>query len=455
MRGSGRAWLAIALAALAVVGATAAERLGPATPAAGVAGEAMSSIWLCPHGGGPGWRASIEIANPGHVAVQARLTSLGDGDPTAAGEVEVPAQTTVASDVSDGARGAATEVQVFGGWAAVAWVVRAGGKEAGLGAEPCTSAPGGHWAVVDGVTTQQTHSYLVVMNPFPSDAVIDVALFLAGRPPVRDSAWTDLPVRAGRSVALDVGSRALGESIVGADVTATRGRIAVGSLAVRAGGSVRSTIASSAYASAWTLPVAGGAGGGIVSLLVPGDLGIHFGATLLQADEEQQTAGNLADVRQGGTSTVSAPFSTIGASAVVLAISGEGDVVAGLRAAGRGPDDAATGGTATPGPGWVVLPTAVGGSPAPALVLVNPGDTPVSATATLLDGAGDTVSIVVPPQHTAAVPVGFLRRDATAGVLIVGDGDLVALGAGTSGPGQTGWYAMAMGVPLPPAPPAP
>jgi hypothetical protein len=53
------------------------------------------------------------------------------------------------------------------------------------------------------------------MNPFTSDAVIDVALFLAGRPPVRDSAWTDLPGARGTPVALDVGLRVLGESIVG------------------------------------------------------------------------------------------------------------------------------------------------------------------------------------------------------------------------------------------------
>jgi hypothetical protein len=152
---------------------------------------------------------------------------------------------------------------------------------------------------------------------------------------------------------------------------------------------------------------------------------------------------------------VSAPFSTVGPSAVIVTITGEGEVVADVRAAGPGPDDASTGGTATPGPGWVVLPTAVGGSPAPALVLVNSGDTPVTATATLLDGGGETVSVTVAPRQTASVPLRFLRGDATAGVLIVGDGDLVALGAGTSGPGQTGWYAMAMGVPLPPAPGAP
>ncbi|MEP6759363.1 MAG: hypothetical protein ABJB55_09225 [Actinomycetota bacterium] len=449
MRGKGRAWLAIALAALAVAGATAAESLGPATPLAGTSGSAVSSVWLCPHGGGRGWTGTIEIANPGDGAVQARLYSLGDGARVVAGQVEVPPRATVSRDVPAGVRAAATEVQIFGGWAGVGWIVRAGGSEAGMGAEPCTSEPGSHWTVVDGATTKQSHSYLVVMNPFATDAVIDVALFLAGRPPVRDTKWTDLPILAGHAVALDLGTRALGEAIVGADVTATRGRIVVGSLVVGSNGSVRSSIAAPGYASRWILPVAGGSGAGTVSLLVPGDLGIRFGGTLLQSQEDAQTAGNLTVVRQGGTSTVSEPVTTTGASAVILALTGDGVVSAGIREAGRGLDDASTGGTAIPGPAWVVLPIAIGGAPVPALVLVNPGDTPVTATAYLLDGGGEPVSITVAARRTAAVPVGFLRRDLSAGVLVRADGDLVALGAGTSGPGQTGWYAMALGVPVP------
>ena len=186
-----------------------------------------------------------------------------------------------------------------------------------------------------------------------------------------------------------------------------------------------------------------------MSLLVPGDLGVRFGGTLLQEEEGAQTAGNLTVVRQGGTSTVSAPVTTTGASAVIVTLTGDGSVGAGLRAVGYGPDDASTGGTTTPAPAWVVLPTAIGGAAVPALVLTNPGETPVTVTASLLDGGTDTVSITIPPRRTAAVPTGFLRRDLGAGVLVAGDGAFVALGAGTSGPGQTGWYAIAVGVPLP------
>ena len=60
--------------------------------------------------------------------------------------------------------------------------------------------------------------------------VIDVTLYLPEEPPVRSNAWTDLTVPAGSALALPVGSLkvgALGQSIVGAEVTAARGRIAL------------------------------------------------------------------------------------------------------------------------------------------------------------------------------------------------------------------------------------
>ncbi|HLB39671.1 MAG TPA: hypothetical protein VJM84_04390 [Actinomycetota bacterium] len=459
---TGRGWLALVLATLAVIGAGAAERLGPAPLPEAEASGAVSSVWLCPHGGGEGWEGTIEIANPGDVPVEARLHTLSGGGPSAVGVVEVPPHGETVREVPASARGASTAVEIFGGWAAVAWVVRAGGKDGGMGAEPCTSSPAGTWSVVDGDTSQGVHSYLIVMNPFASDAVIDVALYLPDRPPVREADWTDLPVRAERSIALDLGPRALGESIVGAQVIATRGRIAVASLVVRNRGGIRSVLGATADAPRWILPVAGGTGGGTVSLQVPGDAGIRFGGTLLSTSPPQ-TAGNLTVIRQGGASTVSAPVRTFGPSAVVVQVDGAGVVSAGLREGGPGPDDAATGGTATPGRAWVVLPTALGGAKKPAVVLVNDGDEAVAATLQLLPegggSLGDTITVTVEAHGAAGVPRPFLQGDPTAAVLVVAAGDLVALGAGTSGPGGDGWYAMALGVPVPlgvtglPAPP--
>jgi hypothetical protein len=451
MRG-GRGWLAIVLAALVVVGAEAATRLGPATPAAATVGTAPSTTWLCPHGGGPGWTATIEIANPTAATLDARLTSYAAGPVGKTTDVSVPPHGEVLQEVDASTRAASTRVDVFGGWGAVGWVVWGGAKEPGLGAEPCTSTPGSLWDVVDGVTTQRSHSFLVVMNPFSIDAVIDVTLYLPEEPPVRSNAWTDLTVPAGSALALPVGSQkvgALGQSIVGAEVTAARGRIAVASSVVRDAGGIRSSLAVPGQASRWVLPLTGGTGGATLSVLVTNDTGVRLTAQVLARGVDPSAIGDLTDVRQGGSSTMSTQVPTEGASALIVQSDG-GTVAAGLRSAGHGGDDAATGGMATDATSWVVLPTAFGLDPTASMVLANDGATKVEATVTLLPekggDLGDTVQVTIPAGQTAAVPASFLAKDHTAAALIQATGPIVALGAGTAGSGR---YAMALGVPVP------
>ena len=450
MRG-GRGWLAVVLAVLALVGAEAATRLGPAAPAAAATGAAPSTTWLCPHGGGPGWTATIAIANPTGATLDARLTSYADGRVGTPKDVSVPPNGEVLHEVDASARASSTRVDVFGGWAAVGWVVWGGSKEPGLGAEPCTSSPGQRWDVVDGVTTQRSHSFLVVMNPFSIDAVIDVTLYLPEEPPVRSNDWTDLTVPAGSALALPVGSQkvgALGQSIVGAEVTAARGRIAVASTVVRDGGGIRSSLAAPGQAPRWVLPLTGGAGGATLSLLVTNETGVRFTAEVLASGVDPSAIGDLTDVRQGGSSTASSQVPTEGASALLVQAE-DGTVGAGMRAAGQA-DDASTGGAAADAASWVVLPTAFGLDPAASMVLVNDGDTKVRATVTLLHegggSTGDTVDVTVPAGQTAAVPRAFLAKDHTAAASIRASGPIVALGAGTAGSGR---YAMALGVPVP------
>ena len=181
---------------------------------------------------------------------------------------------------------------------------------------------------------------------------------------------------------------ALGQSIVGAEVTAARGRIAVASSVVRDAGGIRSSLAVPGQASQWVLPITGGAGGATLSLLVTNDTGVRFTAEVLARGVDASPVGDLTDVRQGGSSTMSAQIPTDGASAVLVQ-SEDGTIAAGLRAAGHGGDDAASGGTATDSPAWVVLPTAFGQKPVPSMVLVNDGTTRVRATVTLIhEGAG-------------------------------------------------------------------
>jgi hypothetical protein len=456
----GRGWLAAAISAIAIAGSTAATRLGPAAPAPAMPGEAASITWLCPHGGGPNWTAMIEVANPGDTAVQAAITSSAGGERRDLGTVDVPAHGEVLREVPAGARDASTRVDLFGGWGAVGWSVWSGGTPSGLGAEPCTSQPGRSWAVVDAVTDRRTHPYLVVMNPFTSDAVIDVALFLSERPPVRSDAWTDLPVDAGTSVALDLSAKrsgALGEPIVGAEVTATVGRVAASSLSVRQGGGIRSVLATPVLSDGWMLPTVGGSGTGTVSVLAPGEAPIRFDTATLSSDTEANAAESPIESRQGGTSASSGDIGTFGPAAVSLSVHEGGPVAAGFRADGQRTDQGATAGAPAPASAWVVLPTAWGIDPRPSLVLVNDGDREVSATLTLLRAgrgaaggtAHDSLHVSVPAGATLGVPGKFLRGDHGAAVLVDADGPVFALGAGRAGTGDSARYATAMGVPIP------
>ena len=49
-------------------------------------------------------------------------------------------------------------------------------------------------------------SYVIVANPFSRPAVMDVVLYSADQPPIRQSEWTDLVVPAGRSIGLHLNS---------------------------------------------------------------------------------------------------------------------------------------------------------------------------------------------------------------------------------------------------------
>ena len=197
----------------------------------------------------------------------------------------------------------------------------------------------------------------------------------------------------------------------------------------------------------------GGSGVGTLSLLVPGELGIRYDATQLSTDSAAQPAGDLTLVRQGGSSTVSAPVTTAGPSAVVVQVADALDVAMGLRESGAGDDAGATAGTTARATAWVVLPAAVGPAARSGLVIANDGSRSISVELRRLpaDGseAGEPVTVTVGPGATASPPRSWLNQDPTAAVLLTGDGDFVALGSGATGRTGASGYATSLGVPLP------
>jgi hypothetical protein len=448
MRGA----LAIVVAALVVVGAYAAERVGSASPAPVPQGGPVSSTWLCPHGGGEGWTGVLALANPGTETVDVRITALGNGPPGKLIELTIPPGRQVQQEVPADAPTSSSFVEAFGGWVSAGWIVRAADPFTGIGAEPCATAGARTWYAAGASTEEGERSTLIVMNPYAEPAVFDVALF-SSRPPLRDRAWSELVLGAHRSMALRIDRKLVGEPAVGAVVSTKVGRIGVATLGVSDGGGVRAVLGSPAPASTVYLPSDAGVGQSTLQVLVPGEDALLLAATLV-SEGGAAPAGGLIDQEQHGGSAIGYPVATAGPSSIDVSTSaGAGTLAAAQRSTGQSADDAATGGVSAPGPAWIVPPTVVEQPSFPGLVLVNPNNTPVRATLQLIatrELETEPVSVRIPASSAVAAPRAFLAAAPQASVLVTADGDIVALGASTSsGVRGLSLYGLAVGVRVP------
>ncbi|MEX0984642.1 MAG: DUF5719 family protein [Actinomycetota bacterium] len=450
MRRYERLVAAVVLASL-VGGALLAERAGPRQRAELSPGEARSTTWICPHGGGGGWTGTIAVANPGPRPVQARISGLGPSGDVRPQAFSVAGGTQVLRPMDASDRGSASVVEVFGGGPGGAWQISAGGQDRGLGVEPCTPSGGTQWYATGMPTTEGERSFLIVTNPFGSTAIVDVTLVSPDAPPVRDPGLTDVSVAPGRSVALSVSDVLPGKASTAAVVQTSTGRIAVGALVVTDGGGVRSTVAGTSLAPTWVLPAGGGAGRSTLSVGVLEDQVVRFSA-VLRSDNDPQPAGGLVEVRQVPLSAATYPVIIAAASSVdVLAGS---PVVVALSAEGQGIDDAATSGVMSPAPSWLVVPTTLEEPWFPGLVVANPSEEDVVVALRLIPEEGEgtlkTTTLTVGAGQVAAVPAGFLAQAPRASVLVQASGPVVALGASTS-TGRLGvaFYALAVGLPVP------
>jgi hypothetical protein len=451
-RRRGRGQALAAAATVVAVGAALAllDAAGPRPPREAAGGRAPSGAWVCPHGGGDGWTASVFLVNPGPAPVAARVTSLGDREPHPPSLIDVPPGRTVAVPVDARERGGSTYVEFFGGWIGAGWTASAG-REGGS-AEPCAADPGRRWLVVDGSTQQDDDAFVVVANPFATSAVIDVGVHSPERAPVRPSDWTDLVVRPGRSIALRLDTQIEGEPVAAADVAVSVGRVVAGSLVVTDGSRIRSALGSATPRPGSILPVVGGSGQAELLVLSTADRSIRIAATEL-SDEPPRPAGGLTEREQ--RPLAAAPYAVPvdeGPSAIRLFVLGGDAAAAALRVLGPGGDLGSTSGTSTPASAWVVFPALASPSAERAVVLVNEGDASAVATLELLPGdtgaAAAPVTVDVPAHGAAAVPPAFLASASGSAVLVrTSGGPVTALSASTS-PGD-GPYALSLGVPVP------
>jgi hypothetical protein len=211
-----------------------AADLAPTAPA----GDALASTWYCAAGtarDGGSADHRVVIVNPGDVALDATLTVYGGGlvgDPSATSPepeveaVEIPPRGRVAVRLADvlEAQFASALVEVVGGEVVVEHVVR-GAED--LDAAPCSTTPSATWHAASGRTTRDARELLVLFNPFPDDAVVDVRFVTP------DGLRTDIPaltgfvVRARSVVAVDVGDAVERHEQVALTVQTRAGRLVV------------------------------------------------------------------------------------------------------------------------------------------------------------------------------------------------------------------------------------
>ena len=463
MRARGQGVLTVMVAGTVVVGAFFLDRLGVREPAEAAPATATSATWHCPHGGGEAYEGNVFLANPGDTEVTARVTELDAEAADGTSVVLVPPGSQVEVDVAASTRSSSTFVETFGGWVAAGWMVRGAGGEAGIGAEPCAPEARRDWVSAAPTTAEGDDAFLVVMNPFDTDAVFDVALFTEDRAPVRHAELTDVTVPPRRSTAIRLNRYAQGERGLGVSIQVSSGRVAASTFVVSRGRGIESVLASVAPGERQVLLTATGTGRSMLAVAIPtvpsdqgavsGQIGSTFAATL-RSQDPPQPAGGLAEQAQQPETAAAYAVTTLGPSAVDLVVSAGAPLIGAIRTAGVGRDGAATAGSAAPGTSWVITPT-VAGEPARAgLLLLNPGASQATVTVTSIPSEGDTVSetvVSVPPGSVGVLPRGFLEGIGSASLLVTADGSpVVALGASTSlGNDGLSLFGLAAGVPRP------
>ncbi|MEX2275379.1 MAG: DUF5719 family protein [Actinomycetota bacterium] len=456
LRPRGQTLVALVLVAILVVGAFLADNvIGTRAVGAGAAGTVPSGAWYCPHGGGEDWESTVFVSNPGEEPVQVRARRIGPDRSPGSTRVTVPAGGSVELAAAAPDRGSATVVEYFGGHVAAGWVARTGENDIGLTAEPCLPQAGPEWILGDGTTEDQEETWIVVMNPFPGDAVFTLTVLQEDDPPGGLSEWNDFVLKGGRSVAFRLNDFAEGDRVLGARIQASLGRIAASTLGVSKNRGVRSAVGwvgdppDAAY-----LPGAGDDGTSFVTIVTPESRGTNFSASIF-GPKGSQLVGGPGETSQRGDSAGRLQVDTPTPSTIWIRRGRDRPgFLATRRTLGTSQDLGATTGAAEAGPAWIVFPS-VGESPQrPALVITNPGTGDAELTLTTMPAQGEPITkqITVRPGASVLAPEGLLADDPRAPVLVSAQSGGVVVATASYSQGREGVasYAVSAGAPIDP-----
>ncbi len=193
-------------------------------------GDALTTSWFCPgvpalvdRSTGDG---SITVLNPSDTPMSGNLTFFPGEGASVTTPLNVGARSQAVVVPRDLAPAAFTGVlvEVYGTNAVVAQTTV---SQAGWSSSPCSTTASGSWFVAEGTTTIDSTYHLLVLNPFPDDAIVDVS-FAADdgfRGPTALQGWV---VKARSLRIVDVDAAVQRDQLVSASVVARNGRVVVG-----------------------------------------------------------------------------------------------------------------------------------------------------------------------------------------------------------------------------------
>ena len=190
--------------------------------------EALTSTWFCAAGGASedeGTALFVTVANAGAEERRGTISWHTGGGAVEVVAITVPGLDSIEVDAADAVSAAqvSATVELDGGEVGVEHRLV---TDRGTDVAPCASAASDTWHLANGTTARDASQRLVLFNPFPDDAVVDLS-FSTDEGRDEPASLQGLPVPAGATEIVELTEVVRRRDVTATSVVARRGRLVV------------------------------------------------------------------------------------------------------------------------------------------------------------------------------------------------------------------------------------
>ena len=193
-------------------------------------GQFVTSSWFCPGvpSGEEGVGGRVVVTNPSDEPLDGRITvyTTAEDAPAVEQRLTIAARTSQSitlADLQPSGSFLSAVVEIDGGGG---FVEQEAVHPAGHAVAACSNAASSTWYFADGFTVDDSVERLVITNPYPSSAIVDIGFVTKDGTPRNPGRLQGVPVPAHSVRVIDFGAK--DEPILAAQVIASRGRVVVG-----------------------------------------------------------------------------------------------------------------------------------------------------------------------------------------------------------------------------------